>query len=40
MWTPAACAQLARRVQPYANCLTDAELAVVEPFLADPARTV
>ncbi|MBL6459194.1 IS5/IS1182 family transposase, partial [Belnapia sp. T6] len=25
MWTPAARAELARRSQPYATCLTDAE---------------
>ena len=39
MWTPAARAQLARGSQPYATCLTDAEWAVVEPFLPHPART-
>lgn len=39
MWTPAARAQLARGSQPYATCLTDAEWALVEPFLPKPART-
>ena len=39
MWTPAARAQLARGSQPYATCLTDAEWALVEPFLPSPART-
>ena len=39
MWTPAARAQLARGSQPYATCLTDAEWALVEPFLPSPAKT-
>ncbi|MFC0407222.1 IS5 family transposase [Roseomonas elaeocarpi] len=39
MWTPATRAQLARRVQPYATCLTDAEWVLVEPFLPAPVGT-
>ena len=39
MWTPAARAQLARDPDPYATSLTDAEWAIVAPFLPAPART-
>ncbi|MDT8278193.1 IS5 family transposase [Roseomonas mucosa] len=39
MWTPAARVQLTRGSQPYATCLTDAEWALAEPFLPDPAHT-
>ena len=39
MWTPAARAQLARDAHPYATSLTDAEWAIVAPFLPEPART-
>jgi transposase len=39
MWTPTARAQLAREACPYATCLTDAEWALVAPFLPVPART-
>lgn len=39
MWTPAARAQLARDARPYATSLTDAEWAVVAPFLPSPAQT-
>ena len=38
MWTPAARAQLARDDLPYATCLTDAEWAVVAPFMPGPAN--
>jgi transposase len=33
MWTPTARAELARRSQPYATCLTDAEWQIAEAFL-------
>jgi transposase len=39
MWTPAARAQLARDALPYATCLTDAEWALVAPFMPAPAKT-
>ena len=39
MWTPAARAQLARAARPYATSLTDAEWALVAPFMPAPART-
>jgi transposase len=39
MWTPAARAQLARDTRSYATNLTDAEWALVTPFLPAPART-
>ena len=39
MWPPAAGARLARDARPYATCLTDAEWAVVAPFLPAPGRT-
>jgi transposase len=39
MWTPAARAQLGRDVRPYATSLSDAEWALVAPFLPAPART-
>ena len=39
MWTPAARAQLARAPDPYATSLTDAEWAILAPFLPAPART-
>lgn len=39
MWTPAARAQLARDHIPYATSLTDAEWAVVSPFMPKPAKT-
>ena len=39
MWTPAARAQLARDPSPYATSLTDAEWALVAPFLPAPAKT-
>ena len=39
MWTPAARAQLARDACPYATGLTDAEWAIVAPFLPSPAKT-
>src|SRR5215204_1505653 len=39
MWTPAAGAQLARSALPYATSLTDAEWALVAPFLPAPAKT-
>lgn len=39
MWTPAARAQLARDVRPYATCVTDAEWVLIAPFLPPPART-
>lgn len=39
MWTPAAHAQLARETSPYATCLTDAESALVRPFMPTPAQT-
>ena len=39
MWTPAARAQLAREARPYATSLTDAEWAIVAPFLPVPATT-
>ena len=39
MWTPAARVQLARRVQPYATCLTNAEWMLVAPFLPAHAAT-
>jgi len=38
MWTPAARAQLARDAHPYATGLTDAEWALLAPFLPAPAR--
>ena len=38
MWTPAARTQLARDDLPYATCLTDAEWAVVAPFMPKPAK--
>ncbi|MCW8088297.1 IS5 family transposase [Sabulicella glaciei] len=37
MWTPAARAQLARPIQPYATCLTNAEWSLAAPFLPPPA---
>ena len=39
MWTPATRAQLARDHVPYATSLTDAEWAVVAPFMPVPAKT-
>jgi transposase len=39
MWTPAARAQLARDPGPYPTSLTDAEWALVAPFLPAPAMT-
>lgn len=39
MWTPAARAQLARGTIPYATCLTDAEWALVRPFMPAPGQT-
>ena len=39
MWTPAARAQLARDPARYATSSTDAEWAIVAPFLPAPART-
>jgi transposase len=39
MWTPAARVQLARDAIPYATCLTDAEWALVAPFMPAPAST-
>src|SRR5215218_418061 len=36
MWTPAARAELARRAEPYATCLTDAEWAIAEAFPPPP----
>ncbi len=39
MWTPAARTQLARAPDPYATSLTDAEWAILAPFLPAPART-
>lgn len=39
MWTPTARAQLARDPATYATSLTDAEWALVAPFLPAPART-
>jgi len=39
MWTPAARVQFARDDIPYATSLTDAEWAVVSPFMPAPAKT-
>lgn len=39
MWTPAARVQLARDAIPYATCLSDAEWALVAPFMPAPAVT-
>lgn len=39
MWTPAARVQLARGTIPYATCLTDAEWALVRPFMPAPGQT-
>ena len=38
MWPPAARAQLARANIPYATSLSDAEWAVVAPFMPQPAK--
>lgn len=39
MWTPAARAQLVRKVTPYATCSSDAEWALLAPFMPPPAAT-
>lgn len=39
MWTPAARAQLVRKATPYATCSSDAEWALLAPFLPPPAAT-